>query len=145
MSLRPAQPSDAPAVTKIFQAARDHSLAFLPKLHTDAEDHAFYARLVQGGGVTVAEADGAVVGFLALSGNEVTHVYVDPAHHREGHGSALLRATQAANADLALWVFQRNADAVAFYEAHGFAITRSTDGSDNQEHEPDHRMAWSLR
>ena len=120
MSLRPAQPSDAPAVTKIFQAARDHSLAFLPKLHTDAEDHAFYARVVQGGGVTVAEADGAVVGFLALSGHEVTHLYVDPGHHREGHGSALLRAAQAANADLELWVFQRNASAIAFYEAHGF-------------------------
>jgi ribosomal protein S18 acetylase RimI-like enzyme len=145
MPLRPARTGDAPAITRVFQAARDHSLAFLPKLHTDAEDHAFYARVVQGGSVTVAEAGGAAVGFLALSGNEVTHLYVDPAHHREGHGSALLRAAQAANADLELWVFQRNADAVAFYEAHGFAITRTTDGSGNDEHEPDHRMAWSLR
>ncbi len=145
MSLRPAQPADAPTVTRVFQAARDHSLAFLPKLHTDAQDHAYFARVVQGGGVTVAEADGAVVGFLALSGNEVDHLYVDPAHQRAGHGSALLRAAQATSAELELWVFQRNADAVAFYEAHGFTITRSTDGADNEEHEPDHRMTWSLR
>ncbi|HEY6890253.1 MAG TPA: GNAT family N-acetyltransferase [Solirubrobacter sp.] len=145
MSLRPARPADAPAVTKVFQAARDHSLPYLPKLHTDAEDHAFFARIVKTGGVTVAEADGAVVGFLALSGDEVDHLYIDPAHHRQGHGSALLRAAQATNADLELWVFQRNADAIAFYAAHGFAIARSTDGADNEEHEPDHRMTWSLR
>jgi ribosomal protein S18 acetylase RimI-like enzyme len=145
MPLRPARPADAPAITRIFQAARDHSLAFLPKLHTDAEDHAFFARIVQRGGVTVAETQGQVVAFLALAGDEVDHLYVDPAHHRQGHGSALMTATQASAERLELWVFQRNAGAVAFYEAHGFAIVASTDGAGNDEHEPDHRMAWSLR
>jgi ribosomal protein S18 acetylase RimI-like enzyme len=145
MSLRPAQPSDAPAVTKIFQAARDHSLAFLPKLHTDAEDHAFYARTVEQGDVTVAEAHGEIVGFLALAGEAVTHLYVAPGHQREGHGSALLTAAQASTGHLELWVFQRNANAISFYEAHGFAIVASTDGAGNEEHEPDHRMAWSLQ
>jgi ribosomal protein S18 acetylase RimI-like enzyme len=145
MSLRPAQPADAPAITKDFQAARDRSLAFLPKLHTDAEDHAFFAGLVQRADVTVAEADGAVVGFLAQAAQEIDHLYVDPAHHRQGHGTALLRMAQAATDHLELWVFQRNANAIGFYAAHGFVIARSTDGADNDEHEPDHRMAWSLR
>ena len=45
---------------------------------------------------------------------------------------------------LELWVFQRNTGAVAFYEAHGFAIVEATDG-DNEEQEPDFRMTWSLR
>jgi putative acetyltransferase len=145
MSLRPAQPADAPAITTVFQAARDHSLAFLTNLHTDAEDHAFFARAVERGGVTVAEHRGAAVAFLALVGEQIDHLYVHPAHHRHGHGSALLRAAQASTEHLELWVFQRNANAIAFYEAHGFAITASTDGAGNEEHEPDHRMAWSLR
>jgi len=145
MSLRPARPADARAVTTVFQAARDHSLAYLPKLHTAAEDHAFFSRTIAGGGVTVAEADGAVVAFLARAGLEIDHLYVDPAHHRQGHGSALLRAAQSESDRLELWVFQRNANAIAFYEAHGFAIVKSTDGAANEEHEPDHRMAWSLR
>ena len=132
-------------ITRVFQAARDHSLAFLPKLHTDAEDRAFYTRTVERGGVTVAEAQGEIVAFLALAGEEVTHLYVAPTHHRRGHGSALLTAAQASNGHLELWVFQRNADAIAFYAAHGFAIVASTDGADNEEHEPDHRMAWSLQ
>jgi GNAT superfamily N-acetyltransferase len=145
MSLRPAQRADAPAVTRIFQSARAHSLAYLPITHSDAEDHAFFARIVEGGGVTVAERDGAVVAFLALDGDEIDHLYVDPVHHRQGHGTALLAAAQASHEHLELWVFQRNLGAIAFYEAHGFAIADSTDGSGNEEHEPDHRMTWSLR
>ena len=145
MPLRSAQPADAPSVTRVFQAARDHSLAFLPKLHSDAEDHAFFARIVDGGGVTVVVQDGVVVAFLALDGAVVDHLYVHPDHHREGLGSALLEYAKAQSEQLELWVFQRNHGAIAFYSAHGFAIAYSTDGADNAEHEPDHRMRWSLR
>ena len=145
MTLRAAHAADAPAITRVFQAARDHSLAFLPKLHTDAEDHAFFAKLLDRMPVTVAEAGGAVVAFLALDGDEIDQLYVDPAHHRQGLGTALIAHAKARSDHLELWVFQRNRGAIAFYEAHGFAITESTDGSGNDEREPDHRMAWSLR
>jgi ribosomal protein S18 acetylase RimI-like enzyme len=145
MTLRPADPADAPAITRVFQAAREHSLAFLPKLHTDAEDHAFFAGLLDRMDVTVAETGGTVVGFLALDGDEIDQLYVEPAHHRQGLGAALLAHAQAQRDHLELWVFQRNLNAIAFYEAHGFVIVDSTDGSGNDEREPDHRMAWSLR
>jgi ribosomal protein S18 acetylase RimI-like enzyme len=145
MTLRPADPADAPTITRVFQAARDHSLAFLPRLHTDAEDHAFFAKLLDRMPVTVAEAGGTVVAFLALDGDEIDQLYVDPAHHRQGLGSALIAHAKAQSDHLELWVFQRNRGAIAFYEAHGFAITESTDGSGNDEREPDHRMAWSPR
>ena len=94
MSLRPARSADAPAITRVFQAAHEYSLGFLPNLHTDAEDHAFFAGLVVRDEVTVAEADGQVVAFLALSGDEVNHLYVHPDQHRKGLGTALLRHAQ---------------------------------------------------
>ena len=108
MSLRSAQAADAPTITRVFQAARDHSLAFLPKLHTDEEDHAFFAKVVERERVTVAEADGAVVAFLALDGDEIDHLYVDPAHQRHGLGATLLADAKAQRDHLELWVFQRN-------------------------------------
>jgi putative acetyltransferase len=145
MPLRSARSADAPGVTRVFQAARDHSLAFLPKLHTDAEDRAFFAKVVAAGGVTVVEEDGAVVAFLARDGDVIDHLYVHPDHHRRGHGAALLEHAQAQREQLELWVFQRNHGAIAFYAAHGFAIAYSTDGAHNEECEPDHRMRWSLR
>jgi GNAT superfamily N-acetyltransferase len=145
MSLRPAQSADAPAVTRIFQGARAHSLPYLPVLHDDAEDHAYFAGVVERHEVTLSEEGGVPVAFLALDGDEVDHLYVQPAHHRHGLGARLLTHAQARRDHLELWVFQRNSGAIAFYKALGFAIMQSTDGAGNEEHEPDHRMAWSLR
>ena len=54
----------------------------------------------------------------------------------------LLREAMGCNARLQLWTFQRNANARAFYEAHGFACVQLTGGSDNEEHEPDARYVW---
>jgi GNAT superfamily N-acetyltransferase len=141
MPLRPAHPADAPAITTVFQAARRTSLPYLPVLHTSEEDYTFFAGLVAAGGVTVAEVDGAVAAFLAL-GARLDHLYVHPDHYRQGLGSALLRAAQAARPRLELWVFQRNTNAIAFYEAHGFSVVEVTEGADNEEREPDFLMAW---
>ena len=44
----------------------------------------------------MAEADGQVVAFLALAGDEVDHLYVHPDQHRQGLGTALLRHAQQA-------------------------------------------------
>jgi ribosomal protein S18 acetylase RimI-like enzyme len=145
MSLRSAQPADALAVTRIFQSARAHSLPYLPILHDDAEDRAYFAGVVEREEVTLSEAGGAPVAFLALDGDEIDHLYVHPGHHRNGHGTRLLTHAQARRDHLELWVFQRNRGAIAFYAAHGFAVVESTDGTGNEEHEPDHRMTWSLR
>jgi ribosomal protein S18 acetylase RimI-like enzyme len=143
MSLRPARSADVHAITTVFQAARAHSLAFLPILHTDAEDHAFFAGVLAREEVTVVDAGGRVVAFLALAGDEVDHLYVHPDQHRRGLGTALLQHVQRARTRLELWVFQRNTGALAFYEAHGFTIVGATDGA-NEEQEPDFRMAWSV-
>src|SRR3954470_4493862 len=145
MPLRSAEPADALAIAGIFQSARAHSLPYLPILHDDASVRAYFAGVLEREDVTLSEAGGVPVAFLALAGDEVDHLYVDPAHHRNGHGARLLAHAQARRDRLELWVFQRNRDAIAFYAAHGFAVVESTDGSGNEEHEPDHRMAWSRR
>ena len=146
MSLRPARSADAPAITAVFQAARDHSLGFLPNLHTDAEDHAFFAGVVARGEVTVAEADGAVVAFLRARRRRgrppLRRIPTSTARASEPRCCA---HAQAGRTRLELWVFQRNTGAIAFYEAHGFAIVEATDGATTRSSEPDFRMAWSLR
>ena len=44
---------------------------------------------------------------------------------------------------LRLWVFQRNEPAIAFYRARGFRETLRTDGSANEEREPDALFEWT--
>jgi hypothetical protein len=40
-------------------------------------------------------------------------------------------------------VFQRNTSARSFYEGHGVRLVRLSDGSGNEEHEPDALYSWS--
>ena len=141
--LRAAGPQDGDALAAVFGAARRSALAYLPQLHSAAEDRAHFAGEIAHGGTTVAVQDGRVVAFIALREARVAHLYVDPEHWRHAIGGALLRRAQAVRPrGLDLWVFQRNTVAIAFYERHGFRIAELTDGSGNEEREPDARMVW---
>ena len=141
--LRTARAGDGDPVAAIFQSARAAALPYLPILHTDAEDRAFFGRLVATGATTVAVEDELLLGFIVLGANSVEHLYVDPSAWRRGIGSLLLRDAQARRpAGLGLWVFQRNRAAIAFYESHAFTISETTTGADNEEGEPDAWMVW---
>jgi ribosomal protein S18 acetylase RimI-like enzyme len=143
IALRAAGRQDGDAVAAVFGAARRATMAYLPALHSSDEDRAYFAGVVAAGDTTVALRDGRIVAFIALADDWVEHLYVDPAHHRQGIGATLLRHAQAARPDgLQLWVFQRNTAAIAFYERHGLRVAERTDGAGNQEREPDARMIW---
>ncbi|HEY6431317.1 MAG TPA: GNAT family N-acetyltransferase, partial [Acetobacteraceae bacterium] len=60
----------------------------------------------------------------------------------QGIGTALLAQAMAAHSPLRLWVFQRNAPALRFYAARGFRLVGQTDGSRNEEREPDALLEW---
>jgi putative acetyltransferase len=120
-------------------------MPWLPKLHTEAEDRRFFGeRVLRECEVLVVRRSGAPVGFLALKDDMVEHLYVRPEAQREGIGSALLDAAKARRpSGLRLWVFERNSGARAFYARHGFTEVTRTDGSGNEEREPDVLLAWA--
>ena len=140
--VRRAEPSDAPAVAETFTAAFA-DLTYLPKLHTPEEDRAFIGRVVAELEVWVAEQDGHIVGFVALSGDVLEHIYVRPDQQGCGIGSALLDvAKRRRPGGFGLWVFQQNTGARRFYELHGMLLVRETDGSGNEERTPDAFYEW---
>ena len=140
MNLRPARLDDAPACAAIlgdfFQ-----STPWLPRLHGPAEDLAFVTGLIRAGRVTVARHHD-VVGFLARSGEEVSHLYLAPHARGRGTGRRLMDHAKAGRAVLRLWCFQQNTPALAFYAAQGFVEVGRTDGSGNEERLPDVRLEW---
>ncbi len=84
------------------------------------------------------------VGFAALDGGLLAHLYVRPDLQRRGVGSALLARVQTLRPDgFRLWVFQRNTDARRFYERRGLSLAKLTDGAGNEEREPDALYSWS--
>lgn len=136
-TLRRAVPVDAPAIAALFRRVRRACLPYLPDLHTPAEDLAFFAgRVLPEQAVWVAEDEAGLLGFAAVTPGWLNHLYVEPAAHGGGVGSALLAAA-APEGEVRLWAFQRNARARRFYERRGFTVERLTDGADNEEREPD--------
>ncbi len=140
--LRRATPDDAPQIALLLRRTLREALPYLPVLHTPEEDRAFIAgHVLQTCTVWVAEAD-AIVGFIAFRTGWIDHLYVDPGHHGRGIGSALIDKAFAAEPELQLWAFQKNRNALGFYERRGFRIVALTDGAGNEEKEPDARLVW---
>ena len=120
-------------------------MPWLPVLHTRAEDLAWMTDVVLRLQEVWVAVSGEATGFVALGEHEIEHLYVDPAAWRAGVGTALLdRAKERRPGGFRLWAFQRNAMARAFYRKHGLVELRTTDGSGNEEREPDFRLGWKL-
>lgn len=97
------------------------------------------------GPVWGAFQEGVLRGHLALLPGWIDHLYVDPDHHRQGVGSALVRLAQAEQRELRLYTFQSNAGARAFYERRGFIAEEFTDGARNEEKMPEMTYYWARR
>jgi ribosomal protein S18 acetylase RimI-like enzyme len=140
--IRAATPEDARPIAELFRRSFG-TLAFLPTLHTAEEDRAFFAGVLADREAWAWDEDGRILGFAAVLGSELTHLYVEPGAQGRGIGTALLVHAQARRPDgLELWVFQQNHAARRLYERHGFTLVRETDGRDNEERTPDALYAW---
>jgi ribosomal protein S18 acetylase RimI-like enzyme len=140
---RRAIPDDAEAVARLHGEVRAACLPYLPDLHDAAETLRYFRERVFPASEVCVAGTGAPVGFCAFRSGWVDHLYIRPDCHRQGIGTALLGRAMAANARLRLWTFQRNAPAIAFYCAHGFRTVRETDGSRNEERQPDVLLEWT--
>ncbi len=145
LKLRAAVVRDGAAIGALFLASLRDALPYLPRLHSDEETLRWIVdTLLPGSMVWVAESGGRIVGFFALKGEELEQLYIHPEYFRRGVGQQLLaKARELSPERLHLFTFQRNTRARAFYEAHGFMATVFSDGSRNEEHEPDVKYEWT--
>jgi len=144
VELRRASVGDSGEIAALFRLSRKAALPYLPELHTKAEDHAFFRDSVFATcELWVAALGSVLVGLFAFRVGWIDHLYVHPAHHGCGIGSALLLRAKETQSRLELWTFERNLNARRFYEARDFRCVRLTDGHDNEEHEPDALYQWT--
>ncbi|MDQ6926750.1 MAG: GNAT family N-acetyltransferase [Candidatus Eremiobacteraeota bacterium] len=143
IEMRRAQADESDALAALFRLSLDTAMPFLQERHTPAEDRAFFRdRVFATCHVWIAERNGELAGICAFRDGWVDHLYVHPGHLRSGIGAALLRKAKDANDHLQLWAFQRNENALRFYESQGFRLVKTTDGRDNEEREPDALFGW---
>ncbi|MDU9002240.1 GNAT family N-acetyltransferase [Sedimentitalea todarodis] len=70
----------------------------------------------------VLEENGDVVGFIALLGNEIGGLFLDPSRHGRGYGKALVTFAVDLKGPLTVDVFRDNRIGRAFYDRVGFAF-----------------------
>jgi GNAT superfamily N-acetyltransferase len=132
---------DAAEVAVVFAASRRAAMPWLPVLHTPDEDRAFFASEVESSTGWGLFEDGRLVGFALARDGWLNHLYVDPDRRGTGVGTLLLsRVLEDSPSGVDLWAFARNEAALAFYARRGFEVVERTDGSANEEREPDVRM-----
>jgi GNAT superfamily N-acetyltransferase len=144
IALRRVSRADADRLTAIHVDARAAAMPWLRVVHTPTETHWWMVNVVLPRlEVVVAERDDEAVGFCALTADWVEQLYVDPPAWRHGVGAVLLaHAKHRCPKGFRLWTFQRNALARSFYRKHGLVEVRETDGSANEEAEPDVLLEW---
>lgn len=142
--IRYALPDDAEAIADVFLNARREAMPWLPVLHSRKDTIAYFAgHVLVHQTVLVAETNRSVVGFIALQSGHIDHLYIGPANQSRGIGAQLLgKAKELCPGGLTLWTFQSNMRARRFYEARGLVASQFTDGSRNEEGEPDVLYIW---
>ena len=144
-TIRRYEPEDFNVVNDLWRRSRLRAFPDLQarKGHTAEEDREYFRDVVLvRHDVWVAELDGCVAGFLAIAGDFIDQLYVDPDHQRKGLGSALIAHAQGLSpSGLRLFTFQINRNGRAFYEGQGFVAAR-LGVSPPPESEPDVEYRW---
>jgi putative acetyltransferase len=141
--LRRARIDELPDIAKIHRLAFSRALPHLRVRHSPADDLNFYSTAIfPHSELRVLEWSGMIVGFIAFRSGWVEQLYIHPDCQGRGLGSRLVTVAQESSDTLRVWTFQANVGARAFYESHGFQVERETDGSGNEEREPDVLYCW---
>ena len=136
--------ADMAEAAVVHRTAFDAALPTLAGLHTPEEDRWFYRQHVfRTCEIWGAREQDRLLGIIAFRPGWIEQLYVLPAAQAHGVGSALLDIARGAYPRLHLWTFQRNAPARRFYEARGFVLLAETDGTRNEERQPDALYRWT--
>lgn len=87
----------------------------------------------------VAELEGEVKGFIALMGNEVGAIFLQPNCHGQGIGKALMDKAQEIHGNLEVEVFKVNNIGCSFYSKYGF------EPLEEKQHEPTGQKVLRLK
>jgi chorismate mutase len=142
LTLRPAGPEDVDALVSVHLSSRE-AAAMPPGVHPEHEVRAWLTERLDLDDVWAAEVDGDVAAYARFTPTWLDDLYVVPGRAGQGLGSALLDLVKAQRpGGFCLWVFEMNVPARGFYAHHGLVELERTDGSGNEEKQPDIRMAW---
>ena len=121
--------SDVDAVVTIWRSASELAHPFLSSEFLDTEEgnvRNVYPKFAE---IWVKEIETPetgikVIGFIALIGNEVGAIFLNPDHHGQGIGRALMDTAINIKGDVTVDVFKQNKIGRRFYDSYGFKAVK---------------------
>ena len=143
--IRPYKPDDFGPVTLLWRRAREQAFPEFQRTkgHPFEEDRAYFRDVILvNNDIWVVEVNGRAAAFMAIAGDFIDQLYVDPDRQRSGLGKALLEHARALSPDhLWLYTLQINTHGRTFYEKNGFRAVKFG-LSPPPESEPDVEYHW---
>lgn len=137
--IRDFKTTDTDAVVAVWRKASEFAHPFLTETFLDAEAQALREVYLAHAKTQVIEIEGNVAGFIAMAGNAVAGLFIDPDHHRQGLGRALVDKVRAEHGQLTVEVFKHNAVGRPFYTGYGFEVI------DSYVHEPSGQITIRMK
>lgn len=143
---RSAVEADAAVIARIHMTSRSVTMPYLPPQKRNHDQVTQWVRdvLLRQCRMWVAVRDAEIIGYAALDGDMLEHIYLRPDVRRQGVGTLLLdEVRRHSPGGVSLHVFQQNTGARAFYERHGFTVLDTNGGDRNMENLPDMTLRWT--
>ena len=138
-TIRKYRDSDLEAVLSCWENASKIAHPFLEKEFHEKERYNIPNVHLPNVDTWVADNKGVVVGFIALIGNEVGAIFVEPSSHGTGAGKSLMDKAQELHGDLEVEVFKENKIGRKFYSQYGF------EQQEEKFHEPTGQQVLRLK
>jgi len=121
VSIRQYQDSDLNTLLSVWDNANRLAHPFQSEAFIKQERQNIQHLYLPNADTWVAESNNKVMGFIALIGNEVGGLFVDPSVHGQGLGQTLMDNANSLHDTLELDVFKANSLGRRFYSRYGFS------------------------
>jgi putative acetyltransferase len=121
-TIRHYKEADLEGLLSSWENASRIAHPFLPEDFLAQERKNIPALYIPNADTWVLEVGSDVVGFIALMGNEVGAIFLQPEQQGKGMGKAMMDQAQKLHGDLEVEVFEKNAIGRKFYAQYGFKL-----------------------
>ncbi len=122
--IRQYQDKDLNDVLSSWESASKIAHPFLNEEFLEKERYNIPNVYIPNADTWVIEQEGQVFGFMALIGNEVGALFIQPKFQGKGAGKALMDKAQELCGDLEVEVFKENTIGQKFYFRYGFELLK---------------------
>jgi len=133
-NIRPYVETDLKAVLSAWENAQDLAHPFLPEKFQAQEKINVETLYLPNAETWVVEADHQVVGFIALIGNEIGGLFLQPLYHGKKLGKLMVDKARELHGNLEVEVFEKNLIGREFYTKYGFeALAENVHAQTNEK------------